>query len=84
MTDRELPTEAELNALDVTDAEEAQINSIAQPLVPGAAPDADDRPLLHRFVHAGELAEGWTGPEAVTRAAERHAASLRELSLIHI
>ena len=27
-----------------------------------AAPDADDRPLLHRFVHAGELAEGWTGP----------------------
>ena len=45
----------------------------------GAAPDADDRPLLHRFVHAGELAEGWTGPEAVTRAAERHAASLREL-----
>ena len=42
MTDRELPTEAELNALDVTDAEEAQINSIAQPLVPGAAPDADD------------------------------------------
>ena len=44
-----------------------------------AAPDADDRPLLHRFVHTGELAEGWTGPEAVTRAAERHAASLREL-----
>ena len=36
------PTEAELNALDITDAEAAQINSIAQPLVPGAAPDADD------------------------------------------
>lgn len=45
----------------------------------GAEPDADDRPLLHRFVHAGTLAEGWTGPEAVVRAAERHAASLREL-----
>jgi len=40
MTDE--PTEAELNALDVTDAEAAEINSIAQPLVPDAAPDADD------------------------------------------
>ena len=36
------PTQADLNALDVTDAEEAQINSIAQPLVPDAAPDAND------------------------------------------
>lgn len=40
MTDK--PTEADLNALDVTDAEAAEINSIAQPLVPDAAPDADD------------------------------------------
>ncbi|MEJ8405653.1 enoyl-CoA hydratase-related protein [Brevundimonas vesicularis] len=40
MTDE--PTEADLNALDVTDAEAAEINSIAQPLVPDAAPDADD------------------------------------------
>jgi methylglutaconyl-CoA hydratase len=38
----ETPTEADLNALDVTDAEAAEINSIAQPLVPDAAPDADD------------------------------------------
>ncbi|WP_295173902.1 enoyl-CoA hydratase-related protein [uncultured Brevundimonas sp.] len=36
------PTEADLNALDVTDTEAAEINSIAQPLVPDAAPDADD------------------------------------------
>ena len=36
------PTETDLNALDVTDAEAAEINSIAQPLVPDAAPDADD------------------------------------------
>ncbi|WP_295207026.1 enoyl-CoA hydratase-related protein [uncultured Brevundimonas sp.] len=36
------PTEADLNALDVTDAEAAEINSIAQPLVPDATPDADD------------------------------------------
>ncbi|WP_269221039.1 enoyl-CoA hydratase-related protein [Brevundimonas vesicularis] len=36
------PTVADLNALDVTDAEAAEINSIAQPLVPDAAPDADD------------------------------------------
>ena len=34
--------QADLNALDVTDAEAAEINSIAQPLVPDAAPDADD------------------------------------------
>ena len=36
------PTEADLNALDITDAEAGIINSIAQPLVPGAAPDAND------------------------------------------
>ncbi|MDY6055706.1 MAG: nicotinate phosphoribosyltransferase [Micrococcus sp.] len=41
--------------------------------------DADDRPLLQEFVRGGELLPGWIGPEAVTRAAERHAASLREL-----
>ncbi len=40
MTDK--PTETDLNALDVTDAEAAEINSIAQPLVPDAAPDAND------------------------------------------
>jgi methylglutaconyl-CoA hydratase len=37
------PTEADLNALDITDAEAAEINAIAHPLVAGAAPDADDR-----------------------------------------
>ena len=36
------PTESDLNALDITDAEAAEINSIAQPLVPDAAPDAND------------------------------------------
>ena len=36
------PTEADLNALDITDAEAAEINSIAQPLVPDPAPDAND------------------------------------------
>lgn len=36
------PTDAEPTTLDITDAEAAQINAIAQPLVPGAAPDADD------------------------------------------
>ena len=39
MTD---PTPADLNALDITDAEAAEMNAIAHPLVPGAAPDADD------------------------------------------
>lgn len=45
----------------------------------GPDADADDRPLIQEFVRDGELLPGWTGPEAVTRAAERHAASLREL-----
>ena len=36
------PTDADLNALDVTDAEEAEINRIAHPLLADAAPDAND------------------------------------------
>ena len=39
MTD---PTPADLNALDVTDAEEAQINAISHPLLADPAPDAND------------------------------------------
>ncbi len=35
-------SEADLNALDVTDAEAAEINAIAHPLVADAAPDADE------------------------------------------
>ncbi|WP_374516054.1 enoyl-CoA hydratase-related protein [Brevundimonas sp.] len=37
------PTNADLNALDITPAEAAEINAIAHPLLAGAAPDADDR-----------------------------------------
>ncbi len=36
------PTDADLNALDITDAEAAEMNAIAHPLVANAAPDADD------------------------------------------
>ena len=43
------------------------------------ADDGNDRPLLHQFVADGRILPGWTGPEAVTRAAERHALSLAEL-----
>nr|WP_269439665.1 nicotinate phosphoribosyltransferase [Arthrobacter sp. zg-Y40] len=43
------------------------------------ADDGNDRPLLHQFVADGEILPGWTGPEAVTRAARRHAESLAEL-----
>ncbi|KQW78684.1 enoyl-CoA hydratase-related protein [Brevundimonas sp. Root1279] len=43
MTDRTTPSEADLNALDITDAEAAQINAIANPLLAGAAPDANDQ-----------------------------------------
>jgi methylglutaconyl-CoA hydratase len=41
MTDRK-PTEADLNALDITDAEAAEINAIAHPLLADPAPDAND------------------------------------------
>jgi len=37
------PTDADLDALDITPAEAAEINAIAHPLLAGAAPDADDR-----------------------------------------
>ena len=36
------PTEADLNALDITPAEAAEINAIAHPLLTDAAPDAND------------------------------------------
>nr|WP_246858390.1 nicotinate phosphoribosyltransferase [Citricoccus sp. SGAir0253] len=47
----------------------------------GASPelDDDDRPLQHVLVRDGELQPGWTGPEGVARAAERHRQSLAEL-----
>ncbi|MEZ2370823.1 nicotinate phosphoribosyltransferase [Arthrobacter sp. RCC_34] len=41
--------------------------------------DGNDRPLLVQLVSGGEVIPGWTGPEAVTRARERHAASLAEM-----
>ncbi len=37
------PTDPDLNALDVTDAEAAEMNRINHPLVANPAPDADDR-----------------------------------------
>lgn len=41
MTDQK-PTEEELNALDITDAEAAEMNAIAHPFVADAAPDANE------------------------------------------
>lgn len=41
--------------------------------------DGNDRSLLEHFVVDGELADGWTGPEAVTKAAKRHRDSMAEL-----
>ena len=43
------------------------------------ADDGDDRPLMQDFVRGGELVEGWTGPQGVQRARQRHADSVREL-----
>lgn len=44
-----------------------------------AATTDADRPLMQEFVKDGEILPGWTGPEAVRRAAERHCDSLAEL-----
>ncbi len=41
--------------------------------------DGNDRPLTQQFVSDGVVLPGWTGPEAVTRAAERHLRSIAEL-----
>lgn len=41
--------------------------------------DGNDRPLLQQFIKNGELLPGWTGPEGVVRARQRHAESMREL-----
>ncbi len=43
------------------------------------ANDGNDRPLIQEFMHDGVPAPGWTGPEGVRRAAERHGASMAEL-----
>ncbi len=43
------------------------------------ADDGDDRPLMQDFVRGGELVDGWTGPQGVQRARQRHADSVREL-----
>lgn len=42
-------------------------------------PAGGGRPLLRQFMMDGKLLPGWTGPEAVRRARERHTASLAEL-----
>ncbi|WP_299166680.1 nicotinate phosphoribosyltransferase [uncultured Arthrobacter sp.] len=41
--------------------------------------DGNDRTLLHQFVADGEVLPGWTGPEGVQRAVERHRESMAEL-----
>jgi nicotinate phosphoribosyltransferase len=43
------------------------------------ADDGNDRALLQQFMKNGELFDGWTGPEGVTRGIERHAASMAEM-----
>jgi nicotinate phosphoribosyltransferase len=45
-------------------------------------PPADGRngrPLLQQFMKDGEILPGWTGPDAVGRARDRHTASMAEL-----
>ncbi|WP_311213489.1 MULTISPECIES: nicotinate phosphoribosyltransferase [unclassified Arthrobacter] len=44
--------------------------------------DGNDRVLLHQFVKNGEVLPGWTGPEGVIRAKERHSATMAELPAV--
>lgn len=44
--------------------------------------DGNDRQLLQHFVKNGEVLPGWTGPEGVIRAKERHAATMAELPAV--
>ncbi|WP_284975369.1 nicotinate phosphoribosyltransferase [Arthrobacter sp. efr-133-TYG-104] len=41
--------------------------------------DGNDRSLLHQFVKNGQVLPGWTGPEGVIRAKQRHTATMAEL-----
>jgi nicotinate phosphoribosyltransferase len=61
--------------LDASGRATAELVGVNEP------PDADsnDRPLQHAFVLDGELQSGWTGAEAVVRAARRHQDSRSEL-----
>ncbi|KNC18634.1 nicotinate phosphoribosyltransferase [Arthrobacter sp. RIT-PI-e] len=45
----------------------------------GTTPSGHGRDLVHQFVRHGEVLPGWTGAEAVTRAAARHQESMAEL-----
>lgn len=49
------PSEADLNALDITDAEAAEINAIAHPFVADAAPDADSDLVRIESLPTGEV-----------------------------
>lgn len=44
--------------------------------------DGNDRQLLQQFIKNGELLPGWTGPEGVERARQRHADSMKELPAV--
>jgi nicotinate phosphoribosyltransferase len=61
--------------LDHTGRATAELVGVNEP----PAADSNDRPLQHALVLDGELQPGWTGPQAVVRASERHRDSRIEL-----
>ncbi|MGV9006654.1 MAG: enoyl-CoA hydratase-related protein [Brevundimonas sp.] len=77
MTDRNTPTEADLNALDVTDAEAATINAIVHPLLADPAPDADDRLVQIRSTAAGIVFI------TINRAAKKNAFDAHTVATLH-
>ena len=71
------PTEADLNALDVTDAEAAKINAIVHPLLADPAPDADDRLVQIRSTPAGLVFI------TINRPAKKNAFDARTVGALH-
>jgi methylglutaconyl-CoA hydratase len=71
------PTEADLNALDITDAEARIVNSIAQPLVAGAAPDANDDLVRIEATTDGRVFV------TINRAAKKNAFDAETIAALH-
>ena len=86
MTDQK-PTEEDLNALDVTDAEAAEMNAIAHPFVADPAPDADNELVKIDALPSGVVFVTINRPEkrnafdAATIAALYEAVSYTHLTL---
>ena len=72
------PSDPDLNALDITDAEAADINRIAHPLVADAAPDANDQLVRVEATQDGVVFVTLSRPEKKNAFDAATIAALRE------